>query len=476
MKIIDKIDSFLKPRDKKNDFISLVFLLLGITRFSLFLELISVNDILIKVVEFMFVTLASFSMVILINKSINILEAIRPKKFKKIASSARVLALLFSIIFFFFDFYYKHREWTALDDAKVAIYTMLMFGTLWNIFVNRKSIKETSDKYLRKLGIDKNNKNFKIIFVTLKVIFFITALSFILKIFMAFSTSFQHSHFKNHTTLLFRTTDFITFLLSILVFKKILDMFLVDLGKKIVKSNNETAKNYLFFIPLASNLGKIFVYSLIFISFLNLFGYTASGFASNLPALIQSIGILGVGLSFIARDSISNFLSGIFILTDAPFSIGDRIRKGDIYGDVIEIGIRTTKIKTKENTVITVPNSHFTEQAVTSYRKFTRKIKVFYEINVAYDSDLSKVKDILYKAMKECKDVLEVPIPKVHFLKYGDHSLSHRLSFWIVDIGKQAKILDELNTIINVKFKEENIEIPYPSYKVDFNSSIKDIK
>lgn len=471
MNIIEKIDAFLKPRDKKSDFISLVFLILGIVKFSIFLEFISINELLANIIEIIFIILASFSMVILINKSINILEAIRPKKFKKTASTARVLALFFSILFLILNFYYKQRDWTALDDAKGAIYTILMFGTLWNIFVNRKSIKETSDKYLKNLGVDKNNKNFKVIFLILKIIFFITVLSFILKIFMAFSTSFQHSHFKNHTTLLFRTTDFITFLLSILVFKKILDMFLYDLGKKIVKSNNETVKNYLFFIPLAGNLGKIFVYSLIFISFLNLFGYTLSGFANNLPALIQSIGILGVGLSFIARDSISNFLSGIFILTDAPFAIGDRIRKGDIYGDVIEIGIRTTKIKTRENTVITVPNSHFTEQAVTSYRKFTRKIKVFYEIKVGYNSDLSKVKDVLYKAMKECKDILEVPIPKVHFLKYDDYSLNHRLSFWIIDIGKQAKILDDLNTIINSEFKKGGIEIPYPCYKISLNNN-----
>ena len=194
-----------------------------------------------------------------------------------------------------------------------------------------------------------SNNNFNTIFADIKVLASIIVAKIGLEIFATIPYISSIQSMSVYLKYVFKLIDFSMLLYAIVIFRRLTLIFLDKLSAQIKESENEIVKNYLFFIPLVKNLGTIFIFILFFLSILNLFDYTAVSFLASLPALIQSIGILGVGLSFIAKDTIANFMSGIFIITDAPFVIGDRIRINEVYGDVEEIGIRTTKIKTLEN-------------------------------------------------------------------------------------------------------------------------------
>lgn len=356
-----------------------------------------------------------------------------------------------------------------INEVKIVISTVLIFSFIWNLFFIRTEIKDISNGYLKKIGVTEDNikKHINTLFIDLKIISFIIILKFGIQVFQTLPFIINVKSLSVYFRYLFKAIDFFTLLYGIIIFRKLMLIFLERLRGQIKESENEVVKNYLFFIPLISNMGTILIFILFFLLVLNLFNYTAFTFVSSLPALIQSIGILGVGLSFIAKDTIANFMSGIFILTDTPFVIGDRIKINDVYGDVEEIGIRTTKIKTLENTIVTVPNSKFTENAVTSYRKYGSRIKIRYKIYLSYGTNLAKAKDIIFGEMSNNEDILKVPAPRIYFVKHDKNSLEMLLLFWIRDISRELHTLDGLNTSINEKFAEENIKFAHNTYDIN---------
>ena len=279
---------------------------------------------------------------------------------------------------------------------------------------------------------------------------------------------------ENRTIL--KILDSLTLLFGFMFAKRLLDVVVIFLKKHMGDSEDFSSSNYLFIIPILSNLGTIsLLVSFIFIIF-SINGYKIFDLTSSLPKIIQSLGILGIGLSFMAKDTVENLISGLFILTDAPFAIGDRISVNGVEGDVHDIGIRTTKLRTIYNTIITIPNSYITRNAVTSYRKFSNKIKIIYEMGVKYGTDPEKVKEAVGDVMMECSEVLKVPNPKAYFASYENYYLKFKIVFWIRDVSKRLEAFDMVNRGIAIKFKEIGIEIPFPVYEINMNDSRKSNK
>ncbi|BDU50837.1 mechanosensitive ion channel family protein [Haliovirga abyssi] len=244
----------------------------------------------------------------------------------------------------------------------------------------------------------------------------------------------------------------IVLLLSIIIIKTV--NIIVDefIGKELEKSGKN---HYYTVIPLFKNITRILVWTVAISIIMKEFGYSP-------VSLLAGMGIIGMGVSFAAKDTIANFLSGLFILFDGPFTVGDRIKTGDLLGEVMEIGIRTTKIKTLDNLVVTIPNSNITNEEVTNYNKPNSKIKVYHSIGVAYESDMIKVKKLILECLEKTDGVLKNPKFSTYFLKFGDFSLDFEIIFWINNFKDKYDILDRLNYILNDRFKEEEIDIPFP--------------
>ncbi len=184
----------------------------------------------------------------------------------------------------------------------------------------------------------------------------------------------------------------------------------------------------------------------------------------DLTAWVASAGILGLAISFAAKDTLANLFSGVFIMADAPYKLGDFIvlDSGE-RGNVTAIGIRSTRLLTRDDVEIIVPNSimgntKINNEAGGRHEKFRIRVKV----GVAYGSDLEKVHDILLDVAKANSSVCKSPMPRVRFRTFGDSSLDHELLCWVNKPVLKGKVLHQLNTQVYQKFNELEIEIPFP--------------
>lgn len=210
------------------------------------------------------------------------------------------------------------------------------------------------------------------------------------------------------------------------------------------------------FGPLFKRLIVIIVYSIAIIHILHYF-------KQNVSSLIVSLGVGSLAVALAAKDTLANMISGFMIMTDRPFRIGDRIllesgEKGDVY----DIGLRSTKILTFDNTLIVVPNQQIINEKVTNLSYPDPQIRIVVEVGVAYGTDLDKAKMILVDICRNHPDVLQDPPPKAYFVNFGDSSLDLRVVCRVGQWGDQWRVGEELRMSVKKKFEEEGIEIPFP--------------
>lgn len=193
----------------------------------------------------------------------------------------------------------------------------------------------------------------------------------------------------------------------------------------------------------------------------------------DLSSLTVIIGLLSVGIGFGLQNITSNFISGLIILFERPISVGDRVVVSDIEGDVMEINIRSTMVRTVNNISIIVPNSEFVSKDVVNYSHGDPTYRLDVEVGVAYGSDLDNV----LKAMQEVADnnnnVLKDPPSAVHLSGFGDSSWNMQLRTWISDVKRYPEIRNELNQAIVRTFRKYSVEIPFPQRDLHVRSSVE---
>ncbi len=182
----------------------------------------------------------------------------------------------------------------------------------------------------------------------------------------------------------------------------------------------------------------------------------------SLSGLAVVFGFLSVGIGFGLQNITSNFVAGLMLLFERPIQVGDRVVVGDIRGDVTEINIRSTTIRSENNISIIVPNSEFVSSTVVNLSHHDTRILLDVKVGVAYDSDL----DLVIKALKEVaaddKDVLRRPEPLVHLANFGDSAWDMELRVWVRNPKTSRNIRSNLHCAIVRKFREYKIEIPFP--------------
>ena len=184
----------------------------------------------------------------------------------------------------------------------------------------------------------------------------------------------------------------------------------------------------------------------------------------DVTAWLASAGIVGLALSFAAKDTLSNLFAGVSIVMDAPYKTGDYIiiDSGE-RGLVTDIGLRSTRILTRDDVEITVPNGVIGNSTIINEAggpPSQHRIRI--AVGVAYGSDLDHVIDTLQEVAEENEDILDKPVPRVRFRLFGDSSLDFELLGWIADPGDRGRVKHELNCSVYKAFNERNIEIPFP--------------
>lgn len=192
----------------------------------------------------------------------------------------------------------------------------------------------------------------------------------------------------------------------------------------------------------------------------------------NLSSLTVIFGLLSVGIGFGLQNITSNFISGLIILFERPISVGDRVMVNEIEGDITEINIRSTMVRTVNNISIIVPNSEFVSKDVINYSHGDPSYRLDINVGVAYNSDLDTVLKALEEAAEANESVMKRPKPEVHLIEFGDSSWNMQLRSWIEDVKYYPKVRNELNQAIVRIFRSYNIEIPFPQRDLHMRSSV----
>ncbi|MEW6673854.1 MAG: mechanosensitive ion channel domain-containing protein [Thermodesulfobacteriota bacterium] len=192
----------------------------------------------------------------------------------------------------------------------------------------------------------------------------------------------------------------------------------------------------------------------------------------DLSGLMMVFGLLSVGIGFGLQNITSNFISGLILLFERPIKVGDRITIGNTEGDVMEISMRSTIIRSLNNISIIVPNSEFVSSQVVNWSHRDLKIRLDIDVGVSYDSDLEKVLQSLREVAAENEDVLPKPRADVLHLGFGDSSWNMRLRVWIANPKRHLLTRSAINCAIVRKFRENNIEIPFPQRDLHIRSPL----
>lgn len=190
----------------------------------------------------------------------------------------------------------------------------------------------------------------------------------------------------------------------------------------------------------------------------------------SLQNLVVILGAFGIGIGFGLQDIVNNFLSGLILLFERPIKVGDGVLIDGEYGTVKRIGMRSTVVENLDEAELIVPNSQMISQKVTNWTLSNRRVRLVVPIGVAYGSDLEKVLEILKEAGSDHAEVLDDPAPSPLFVEFGGSSLDFELRVWISNVDERPRIKNELLLYLDRRFREEEIEIPFPQTDLHLRS------
>ena len=183
----------------------------------------------------------------------------------------------------------------------------------------------------------------------------------------------------------------------------------------------------------------------------------------NPTAWLASAGVIGIAVGFAARDTLANLFSGIFIVADAPYKIGDFIvlDTGE-RGEVTGLGMRSTRLLTRDDIEVTIPNAIIANAKIINESGGPwEKHRIRMQVGVAYSSDLDQVVEVLMDVAREHPDLIDYPAPRVRCRTFGPSSVDFELMGWINKPAMRGRVRHEMLMNIHKRFRKDGIEIPF---------------
>jgi MscS family membrane protein len=218
---------------------------------------------------------------------------------------------------------------------------------------------------------------------------------------------------------------------------------------------------------IARDVTRLITRIISFIIIFALFFNVAEYFGIPVNAVFASAGIAGFAVAMAAKDTLSNLFGGVTIFLDRPFRPGDYIVfDNNERGEVVQIGLRSTRIQTRDDVMITIPNSIITNSRIVNQSSPNPMFRVRIKIGVAYGSDIRQVEAILVEQVRSNPLAAQQPEPRVRFRRFGDSSLDFELLCWAKRPHDRGRLIHGLNTGIYNALNDAGIEIPFPQRDV----------
>jgi MscS family membrane protein len=210
-------------------------------------------------------------------------------------------------------------------------------------------------------------------------------------------------------------------------------------------------------LPLFNNLAVIVVLALAIY-------FVFNAWHIDMTAWLASAGIVGIAVGFAAKDTLANLFSGVFILADAPYKIGDYVvlESGE-RGKITHIGIRSTRLLTRDDVEVTIPNAIMGNTRIVNESGGPHeKFRIRVQVGVAYGSDIDQVRRVLTEVAEAEPDICADPEPRVRFRSFGNSALEFELLGWVDNPELRGRVIDALNGAVYKRFQAEHITIPFP--------------
>ncbi len=246
-------------------------------------------------------------------------------------------------------------------------------------------------------------------------------------------------------------SDILILILILVVAKTVIELLKRIFKRQVTRKNLDIGKSH-----AVLQLLKYILWIVVIILCLDTLGINLTILLAGSAALLVG---LGLGLQHVFQD----FISGIILLFEGTIKVGDIVEIQDqTVGRVKEIGLRTSKIETRNNIIMIIPNAKFISDSVINWSHIEKKSRFSVSVGVAYGSDAELVRKILIECALEHQEVSKKPQPFVKFEDFGESSLDFELYFWTSNTFGVEIIKSDLRFMINKKFKENGVQIPFP--------------
>jgi MscS family membrane protein len=192
----------------------------------------------------------------------------------------------------------------------------------------------------------------------------------------------------------------------------------------------------------------------------------------EVTALVTTLGIGSLAIALAAQATLGDIISGFMIMVDRPDRVGDRIEIMELktWGDVIEIGLRSTRITTRDSRTISVPNSVISKGLVVNYSFPDTVFRVETTVSVAYGTDIERARQVMIEAIRAEDWVMKERLIEALFLEFGNSGLIFRVRCWIEHYVETRRIIDKMNSALYHALNREGIVIPYPQQVIHLAS------
>ena len=397
------------------------------------------------------VVLRKFSPRIFASTEISDTERLKVKRFFR--GLALIFFLLCLVLILKLDFMIYEKDGvrvSVLTCVKAAMFFQVMRLFHWllsNLFIHnyyvRREAKEGPANYENSEAAESSARK------TLKYIFILVIASYLIRSFSCDLTLYERT--IKGVTVKFGLSNILYALLIIMVARLIVwaitQLFLFGVYKT---RNMEVGSRYAI-----NQLVKYIVYVFAIIFALDAFGI-------NMNILLGGAAALLVGLGLGLQQTFNDFISGLVLLFERSVSVGDVLEVDGQVGTIKEIGLRSTRMETRGNIDLLLPNHKLVNEKVVNWNHNNDKVRFEINVGVAYGSDTTAVKKLLLKSVKNNPYVIEFPSPFVRFQNFGSSSLDFTLYFFTRNLLIIEDIKSDIRLEIDRIFRENNIEIPFP--------------
>ncbi len=238
----------------------------------------------------------------------------------------------------------------------------------------------------------------------------------------------------------------------------IIDILIDNWGKHWAEKTKSKIDDQL--LNIIHRFSKVIFFILAFLFVLDVWGV-------KIGPLLASLGIAGIAIAFALQNTLGNIFGGISLIIDKTIKVGDVIElDANTKGTVIDVGLRSTKIRTFDNEVVIIPNGQLANSKVQNYVPPDPSVRVVIPFSVAYGSNIDKVKKIVFKEIEKIDGIMKDPEPLVRFIEMANSSLNFKAYFYVDSYKKRFGAIDQANTLIYNALNKNKIIIPFPQMDV----------